>query len=466
MDWVLGRVVDQSHCGASASNTEITNYVFVDDAVIFAESLEVLVMALEALHEEVMPLELQVSWPKTKIQIFFFYAREEAGQGQQKMMLLKEMPTAMFYIYRHVLIKPSKNLYTSSQKKNVTFVKNIVQSYRVHNGVNTHSQCYISRKCILIQKDFLQIQKQGVNQICHYHCAVSSRNPAHGDCLKQLASPRNKNLFAIPQRHMSLAWLDSLAVTQAGWFRALGQSRLVENLMEGLQAIHDYSHLSWWGSIILSTILMRSILTFPLAVYQKYIMAKVENLRPEMNEMIQELKKETAYAVKKYGWNERHARYMFNRSAKKMWRELIIRDNCHPFKASAVLWVQLPLWISISVSLRNMSSMMPHQDTAAQVLFMQLSTGGFGWIPNLTDVDHSLILPVLMGLTNLLIIECVALYWVTSSVCGLLQNLVLMHPGFHRALRLPPVVSQSQQPYHHLWLQLLKKMSKKGSAQE
>ncbi|XP_045135736.1 cytochrome c oxidase assembly protein COX18, mitochondrial-like isoform X3 [Portunus trituberculatus] len=419
------------------------------------------------------------------------------------MMLLKEMPTAMFYIYRHVLIKPSKNLYTSSQKKNVTFVKNIVQSYRVHNGVNTHSQCYISRKCILIQKDFLQIQKQGVNQICHYHCAVSSRNPAHGDCLKQLASPRNKNLFAIPQRHMSLAWLDSLAVTQAGWFRALGQSRLVENLMEGLQAIHDYSHLSWWGSIILSTILMRSILTFPLAVYQKYIMAKVENLRPEMNEMIQELKKETAYAVKKYGWNERHARYMFNRSAKKMWRELIIRDNCHPFKASAVLWVQLPLWISISVSLRNMSSMMPHQDTAAQVLFMQLSTGGFGWIPNLTDVDHSLILPVLMGLTNLLIIEinalsriqersriqkiatnvfrvisvamipiasavpsCVALYWVTSSVCGLLQNLVLMHPGFHRALRLPPVVSQSQQPYHHLWLQLLKKMSKKGSAQE
>ena len=43
-------------------------------------------------------------------------------------------------------------------------------------------------------------------------------------------------------------------------------------------------------------------------------MAKLENLRPEMNEMVQELKKETAYAVKKYGWNEKHARYMFNRS--------------------------------------------------------------------------------------------------------------------------------------------------------
>ena len=36
MDWVLGRVVDQSHCGGSVSNTNITDLVFADDAVIFA----------------------------------------------------------------------------------------------------------------------------------------------------------------------------------------------------------------------------------------------------------------------------------------------------------------------------------------------------------------------------------------------------------------------------------------------
>ena len=41
-----------SHCGASVSNTEITDLVFADDSVIFAKSLEVLVMALEALNEE------------------------------------------------------------------------------------------------------------------------------------------------------------------------------------------------------------------------------------------------------------------------------------------------------------------------------------------------------------------------------------------------------------------------------
>ncbi|KAG0715432.1 hypothetical protein GWK47_011932 [Chionoecetes opilio] len=38
--------------------------------VIFAESLEVLVMALKALHEEAKPLGLEVSWLKTKVQVF------------------------------------------------------------------------------------------------------------------------------------------------------------------------------------------------------------------------------------------------------------------------------------------------------------------------------------------------------------------------------------------------------------
>ncbi|KAG0727554.1 hypothetical protein GWK47_034452 [Chionoecetes opilio] len=70
MDWVLDKVVDQSDCGASVSNTKITDLVFADDAVIFAESLEVLVMALEALHEEAKPLQLEVSWLKTKVQVF------------------------------------------------------------------------------------------------------------------------------------------------------------------------------------------------------------------------------------------------------------------------------------------------------------------------------------------------------------------------------------------------------------
>ena len=70
MDQVLGRIVDQNHCGASIGNTKITDLVIANDAVIFAESLEVLVIALKARHKEAKSLGLQVICPKTKVQVF------------------------------------------------------------------------------------------------------------------------------------------------------------------------------------------------------------------------------------------------------------------------------------------------------------------------------------------------------------------------------------------------------------
>jgi hypothetical protein len=48
---------------------------------------------------------------------------------------------------------------------------------------------------------------------------------------------------------------------------------------------------------------------------------------------------------------------------------------------------------------------------------MELSVGGFSWIPNLLVPDESLILPVALGLVNLAIVEVTASYLViTSSV--------------------------------------------------
>jgi hypothetical protein len=41
---------------------------------------------------------------------------------------------------------------------------------------------------------------------------------------------------------------------------------------------------------------------------------------------------------------------------------------------------------------------------------MELSIGGFGWIPNLLVPDESLILPVSLGLINLAIVEVQACY--------------------------------------------------------
>ncbi|KAG0717182.1 Glucose dehydrogenase [FAD, quinone] [Chionoecetes opilio] len=54
--------------GKSTTDRILVLRVLVERRLIFAESLEVLVMALEALHEEAKPLGLKVFWLKTKVQ--------------------------------------------------------------------------------------------------------------------------------------------------------------------------------------------------------------------------------------------------------------------------------------------------------------------------------------------------------------------------------------------------------------
>lgn len=68
LDRLLGRVVDQSHCGASIDNIRVCLLIHLsDDAVIPAESLKILVLTLVALHDEAnKPLEFPVSCTKTK----------------------------------------------------------------------------------------------------------------------------------------------------------------------------------------------------------------------------------------------------------------------------------------------------------------------------------------------------------------------------------------------------------------
>lgn len=90
---------------------------------------------------------------------------------------------------------------------------------------------------------------------------------------------------------------------------------------------------------------------------------------------------------------------------KKQWNILIVRENCHPVKASLLIWFQIPMWICFSVTLRNLVYMLPIQDIEAQNIYNQLCTEGMGWFTNLTQTDPLFLLPLILGITNLAIIE-------------------------------------------------------------
>ncbi|BES87728.1 60Kd inner membrane protein [Nesidiocoris tenuis] len=262
--------------------------------------------------------------------------------------------------------------------------------------------------------------------------------------------------------------------------------------------VHDWTGLPWWGTVVLMTFSLRAFITFPLAIYQNYVLAKVENLsKLDMPELSEEIKKEVTRQARAEGWNERKASLHYKIRVKKKWDELVIKNNCHPFKATVTLWVQIPTWVFFSVALRNLAYMLPFEDAAAQLTYLQLSVGGLLWIPNLTQPDDTFILPLILGLTNLAIIEMQAvrkiseptrfqryilnffrifsvaliplastvpsilcLYWTTSSILGLGQNLLFLSNRLRAICRIPDTPSSFEHPYRQLWADICYRTSK------
>ncbi|XP_028608504.1 cytochrome c oxidase assembly protein COX18, mitochondrial isoform X1 [Grammomys surdaster] len=275
------------------------------------------------------------------------------------------------------------------------------------------------------------------------------------------------------------------AASPGGWYEALAASAPVRTAEEVLLGAHEATGLPWWGSIILSTVALRGAVTLPLAAYQHYILAKVENLQPEIKDIAKRLNQEVAVCARQFGWSKRVARLTYLKNMRRLVSELYVRDNCHPFKATVLVWVQLPMWIFMSVALRNLSTGATRSDAGISVQ-EQLAAGGSLWFPDLTAVDSTWILPVSVGVVNLLIVEIFALqkigtsrfqvyvtnfvravsvlmipvaatvpsalvlYWLCSSLMGLSQNLLLRSPAFRQLCRIPPSKSDSDTPYRDL----------------
>lgn len=47
---------------------------------------------------------------------------------------------------------------------------------------------------------------------------------------------------------------------------------------------------------------------------------------------------------------------------RKEWKTLIERDNCHPAKTVILALVQIPLWVILSTTFRNIVYKLPHND--------------------------------------------------------------------------------------------------------
>ncbi|XP_066599760.1 cytochrome c oxidase assembly protein COX18, mitochondrial [Prorops nasuta] len=257
-------------------------------------------------------------------------------------------------------------------------------------------------------------------------------------------------------------------------FKVLSESAPVEFAQNSWVWLHGTTGLPWWATLIIGTIIIRTATTLPLSVVQIHNAQKLVTAAEEFKDTLHSLHVLAKNNIERKGWTEADAKKWFFLKRKEEWSKLIIEKNCHPAKSVVLILVQVPLWIVVTASLRNLSFMLPYKSEDAFNIYQELSIEGFGWVSNLTATDQYWILPITLGILNLLIIEInlmmkdpnmikfhhkilinfvriltifmipiaahnpasVSLYWMASSCYGLFQNLLLISPSFTRLVGL------------------------------
>lgn len=230
-------------------------------------------------------------------------------------------------------------------------------------------------------------------------------------CNKSIVLTKISNNYPIPANHVrqysnSGATIvnDTLRYNN-GIFQMISESITVEWVTEAFRFMHYQTGLPWWASILLTTILSRTLINLPLNILDLHNRAKQQNLKGEMMDIAERIRKKVDKEAVLSQLSAPRTISLYAREFSKEQKKLYIRENCHPFKSVAIVLLQAPIWISFSVAIRNMCFMLPQIDPATVKDFQELSTGGFGWIQNLTDTDHFFIFPILFGLSNLVVME-------------------------------------------------------------
>ncbi|KPL97561.1 mitochondrial inner membrane protein COX18-like protein [Sarcoptes scabiei] len=211
----------------------------------------------------------------------------------------------------------------------------------------------------------------------------------------------------------------------------------------------------------------RGLIAFPLTVLQRRILLRYEKLKPEIEALSMSLRNRIAEEAYLAGISQKKSQQIFLKEMTKGINRLIVRDNCHPLKASLVTFFQIP----------NFARIYPDpNDPQLLQTYEQLQTEGIFWFSNLTVPDPIGLLPFATILINLSIIQMhvaerrrlnikdskfikiitnfsrilsfgllivgltlpadMSYYWFVSSSFGLLQNIILRNPKMKSILKI------------------------------
>eukprot|EP00092_Neocalanus_flemingeri_P009418 GFUD01010132.1.p1 GENE.GFUD01010132.1~~GFUD01010132.1.p1 ORF type:complete len:348 (-),score=86.68 GFUD01010132.1:718-1761(-) len=314
------------------------------------------------------------------------------------------------------------------------------------------------------------------------------------------ANYKNNHLQPPPSHTLTLCKTRHMSTFESLYLKMISLPP-VHFMEDTLAHVHDTTGLPWWATVMLSTGVLRLLLTMPAHITQQKVMAKRFLMSEEMKtDILPSLQSAVDRQVKVNKWAEKKARASYQRVAGQFHRQKVQEYNCHLAKMFLPVYIQIPAWIFTSVAIRNMATMRHslerRLDSPIEERFYQFSSEGLAWCQNLSVPDPTFVLPVLVGLTfattiyissnklqlssfeqvskysrgltitlyslSFLMIPlasfqpaALALYWASSGAMGVFINLALLSPSLRRTVMIPKIPAELDKPYTTLRDKLL-----------
>ncbi|KAJ6742023.1 OXA1 [Salix viminalis] len=315
---------------------------------------------------------------------------------------------------------------------------------------NNHGQLDHSSKQVINPTNYLPQRSFNTNSTC-FASLLQEANHSHfaGACFARYMS--TTTTAAADKINVVMDTVAQAAPPANEVAIAAADSYLpVAALQHVIDAVHNFTGLNWWASIVVTTLLIRSAM-LPLLINQLKATSKLSIMRPHLEEVKQRVDRQAMDPT------------LVSEGQKEM-QKLFKEHGVSPFTPLKGLFIQGPVFVSFFLAISNMAEKVP-----------SFKSGGAYWFVDLTTPDGLYICPVLTALTFLITVECnsqegmegnnaagtmknvsralavasvpltmnfpkaVFCYWVTSNLFSLAYGLVVKAPGVKKFLRVPEV---------------------------
>ncbi|KAI3713535.1 hypothetical protein L1987_72113 [Smallanthus sonchifolius] len=231
----------------------------------------------------------------------------------------------------------------------------------------------------------------------------------------------------------------------------------VAALQYAIDGIHNFTGLNWWASIVITTLVIRT-LSIPIMINQLKATTKLTILRPQLEEIKQEMQ-------------DRGMSPSAVAEGQEKMKRVFTEHGVSTFTPLKGLFIQGPVFVSFFLAIQNMVEKVP-----------SFKTGGASWFLDLTTADPFYLLPCLTAFSFWITVEfnmqeglegnpaagtmknvsrafaaltvpltasfpkALFCYWITSNLFSLVYGLIIKKPSVKKMLNIPIIVPPPPSP--------------------